>query len=310
MSKTLKISAIAASLLVSGILVGCGSSNDGSSSNPAPQTTKVFTVTDDYVLNANVYSVVDSAKSRSLTSTRANNSSANGTGNDTKPEPTPVEKPDATAQSTGKGAYKFSALKAGSIVKSVGGVVDVNNNGKVDSGEPTALNMASKASNSFVNPFTTFEVYTNANIAELFGIPKADIDTTTDDVKVRQAVALANAMIAEAQFNPSKYGSTPVIPSKPDSNSTSSDSVLPFSAQDALQKVLDQVSAQVKGGATLASAVAKVTGTSEYSKVSEANLTAVNALIVAELKKHTGSVNPGSKPADKPSDTSGSVLPF
>lgn len=317
MSKTFKISAIAASLLVSGILVGCGSSNDGSSTpgpTPGPGPTpvaKTLTVTDDYVLGASVFSIPTATSSKA----RGTYNATNGTilnpedapgdkdGDKDKPDSnttTPVQptkdtiiKPVTNSKGStekGMGKYEFADLKPADVAGSNGGTVDLNGNGKADAGEPKALSMATKGSYSYMNPFTTLEVLTNGDVKALFGIEKTDIDTTGTDAKTRKAVAFANAIIAEAQFNSAKYGGNAGGNTGGGTGGGSGDKDLfPLTAKNAiLEKVLENINKSMTDDKlSLAEAVAKLTGKDGYKTLGD-DAAAINEFIKAELLRYGG----------------------
>lgn len=301
MSKTLKISAIAASLLVSGILVGCGSSNDGGTTdpgtNPGTATPKSITVTDDYVLSGNVYTVNDSV-------------SRVDAANATLPvQGSPVE--GVTTKEVGQGVYQISNVKPSDTIVSKQGIVDLNNNGKVDAGEPYALNMVASGKYLYVNPFTTIELLTNADVKELFGIQKVDFDTSgkadsraaNDELlNIRKAVAYANAILFEAQYNSHKYGT-----SDKDQNTdqNGSSSYLPQSYKSTIQIIVDKVKQTMSSGKTLAEAISVLTGNESYKSLN--TISEVNDLIKSELSKQPSSSSTGG--TTDPEDTNTGYLP-
>lgn len=317
-----KISAIAASLLVSGILVGCGSSDDGDNSggvtpDPKPQNRSVV-VTDDYVVGATVFNITK--KSRVVS--RANNSSVGfdpdpigsdvngsvlpgGTGGSTPINPDPINPSagykvniivpsvnSAKGEYKGDGKYEIVAGKD-DILGSNGGVNDVNANGKADSNEPRALPMATKPGYSNMNPFTTLVTLTDfsdSDVAKLFGVEKVDFDTTkTTKVEDRQAVALANAVIAHVVYGNGTDGKAE------------------------LQKTLKAVSDEAKAnGGKTADAVAKVVGDDSYKNL-PTDLQGVNGFITTKLLSF-GKTTGGSSEPEKPDDNgtsgnTGCVLP-
>lgn len=323
MSKTLKISAIAASLLVSGILVGCGSSNDGgtpgTNPNPGTDVAKTLTVTDDYVLGANVFSIPTTTESKS----RAGNASNGSVGTILNPEDAPggtkdnnsttgvpgtgtstdtIIKPVTSSKGStekGLGKYAFADLKPADTAGSNGGVVDLNGNGKADADEPKALSMATKGSYSYMNPFTTLEVLTSADVKALFGIEKADIDTTGADAKTRKAVALANALIAEAQYNSAKYGAT----TSGGGSGTNGD-LFPMAAGK--NAVLEAVVKKVQDTMTndklsFEGAIAKITGVEGYKTLGD-DAAQTNAFIKEELLRYgkSSTTTPVAKPETTP----------
>ena len=178
MNKTFKLSAVAASLLLSGVLVGCGSSSSSSAGDGVTPpddtvTTRTITVVDGYVGGANV----------SLLATGVS----------------------AVAVDGDLGKYTIDASTS-ALLMSVGGTIDINGNGIIDAGEPKAPIMYSVAGSDVINPFTTFMALTGKSEAEIIAIFKLDEDTDlkadfTEAVKEqpalgKAAVALGRSLLA------------------------------------------------------------------------------------------------------------------
>ena len=174
MNKTFKLSAVAASLLLSGVLVGCGSSSnavaggDGGDDNATDDnvTVRTITVVDGYVGDANV----------SLLATGAS----------------------ATAVEGELGKYTIDANST-ALLMSTGGTIDINANGAIDDGEPNAPVMYSVAGSDVINPFTTFMTLTGKTEAEIIAIFKLaeDTDLTADFTEaVKEQPALGKAAVA------------------------------------------------------------------------------------------------------------------
>lgn len=96
-----------------------------------------------------------------------------------------------------KGLYQFD-FKPIKYIKSSGGYVDMNLNGKKDEDEPDAFTMYADLNKKYINPFTTISFATNFKdnyIAQIFRIKNIDIDTTSNEIQLRKSVAYANAIL-------------------------------------------------------------------------------------------------------------------
>jgi len=296
MNKTFKLSAVAASLLLGGVLVGCGSSSSSPKDlvDSGENATKQVTVVDDYVIGATVFGTGSNDQpSGNILGTDTDNDTdlddvdvdVNGDGDYNGNLPRALDELDLfAATEIGNGIYEFNTVETG-IMLSVGGTVDVNGNGEADEGEPLALNMAATADKDFINPFTTLEVFTDADIEALLGITDTNINTVSDDnATLRRAVAFANGLLAEAQFNAHLYAEIT------DDSTIDDGGNLPRVAVADYQKVLDNYLADIEGGETLAEALARNTGSGYDALCDEDNVSVINTFIIDELKRYAGEV--------------------
>ena len=138
-----------------------------------------------------------------------------------KNEPTAV----ATAN---PGEYEFNVAQCPAKLCAKDGVIDVNDNNKIDAGEPKAPKMTAPGSYTNINPYTTLIAngMTPAEVAEAFGLDaNTDFDTpvpeSTDATFVKNAVLLS-AMLSYIESCSSTRGilPTPESGAAPSSTST------------------------------------------------------------------------------------------
>lgn len=287
MNKSFKFSLVAASFILSSLLVGCGSSSSSTpdkkpgddpknpGKDPIQKVTKSVVVTDDYVVGATVYTTGKTAK----------------------------------ADSSVAGKYTFEDGNFTSMIATRGGVLDLNNNNKKDPGEPNALDMFAKADRSFINPFTSFEVQADATkeqIKQVFGIENIDIDTTTADAKVRKAVVLANFVLGEAQYN---YNDYKQATTEDPGNSENPDTVVPLSVDSPYKTVFNSILKSISEGKTLTDIIKDKTKINvDALSSSSTDVNTINELNKSLLNKYKKAEEPTKdenkdKDDEQPKDT-------
>lgn len=259
---------------------------DGNQTKPSPVTdknvtiTKKVTVTDDYVISA---SVTDLAGNKAISLEEI-------------------------------GQYGFKKYDNG-IIKSTGGNVDSNGNGKIDENEPKALTMYADSKKTYINPFTTLSAttaYSDEQIANLFSIANIDINTNTDDVKVRKAIIYANAILGEAQSRGDQYKPTSVTPITPTPSPDSGATVLPRASvyddpAPTTQTIIDQkyawvmqaVQNRLSSNMDLGKAISNMTGNTEYENLPN-DINAINNFIQTENIKFNTNPYSGGNPTNNP----------
>lgn len=260
MSKKFKISTLVASILVGGLLVGCGSSNDGSTTNndgngdgstePVAEF-DVKTVSGLVpVIEATVFSVNDGTTSRVGTSETESVKKAK--------EIFANPKTDSIVEATTEGSkYKFQKGKVALTDKvvSFNGYFDNDKDGKKSNGDTEALTYVSEGAYKNINAFTTIEALAGQEGLKVLGITKADVDTASLDKNGTEKLIFANAIINEAAKKPANY---------PDATGTEGTSY-----QAVLKRVLAKVDTEVKGGKKVNEAISSVTNDESFKNIGE-----------------------------------------
>lgn len=259
---SLLLSATLASL----VLVGCGGGGGGSQdtndtnqanpvkpNEPADKNTtdknetivKTITVVDDYVIGASVKD--------------ENNNEA--------------------SYIKDKKHYAFTNF-IGLAVSSTGGKIDINGNNIADSNEPNAYKMYASSNKKYINPFTTIAystTYTDNQVASMFGLTDIDINTATQDIKIRKAVAIANALINEGSKTSTSTNEKPTVPSD-------AKDLFPLAATT-LQSTIDKFYTlrKTKNGVD---SIVEITKDNSYKALNDANLTNLNNFLYKKLKEY------------------------
>lgn len=168
----------------------------------------------------------------------------------------------------------------GLSVSSTGGKVDINNNNIADANEPEAYKMYASSTKKHINPFTTIAYstsYTDKQVANMFGLKDIDINTATDDNKIRKAVAIANALINEGSKKTTSTNDKPTVPS-------GAKDLFPL-ANTKLQSTIDKFYElrKTKNGVD---SIVEITKDNSYKALNNDNLTTTNDLLHKKLKEY------------------------
>lgn len=154
-----------------------------------------------------------------------------------------------------KGSYEFNFVPI-RFIKSSGGFVDMNSNGKKDKDEPDAFTMYADIDKKYINPFTTISFKTNfkdSYIAKIFGLRDININTTSNNIKLRKSVAYANAILGISAIKEYK-----ISRSQTRSNTNT------------IQMTMDDLVSNMKKH-TLSHSIAKITNKQIYNDIEKSN---------------------------------------
>lgn len=234
MNKTFRMSSVAAALVLSGVLVGCGSSSssssggggtDPNSTDSNATTTKSISLValDGYISGATI------SEAKGASATIANNSAGMYTATVSK------ELNETAAQ-----------------FKSTGGCIDVNGDGSCGTGDLTAPALTGLVGGKVLNPFTTLIADGNATSDQIKSAFKigADTDltgnylsgTTYDASTVKAAVYLGRVMVTNASQSANQlFASIQTATAGLDANATTDKALQTIADNNATSDVLEAI---------------------------------------------------------------------